>query len=170
MIAEGADINERDNFGRSALCQVTSKEKTELLVRAGVDPNYGVAPAGLADYAKGAAGHAYMDVFMEALIALKAIACMDRDTQSPTPNPVPLLLKSPAATARSNPPKRPRPPQLERSLHPCLRNGLPPRRPTTLKTVTARPYLFAYNQQLTHASAHSYRRPSLHRRPVLGRG
>lgn len=74
MIAEGADINERDNFGRSALCQVTSKEKTELLVRAGVDPNYGVAPAGLADYAKGAAGHAYMDVFMEALIALKAIA------------------------------------------------------------------------------------------------
>lgn len=74
MVSSGADVSELDAYGRSTICQVTSLEMTQFLIDSGVDPNYGIPPDKLIDFAKGSAGVAYADVFLRSLQQLEELA------------------------------------------------------------------------------------------------
>jgi len=71
LLQDGADPNERDSFGRTALCYTSSDVMTELLITAGADANLGMDPAALGKYVTGCAGRAYVDMMLPSLEALK---------------------------------------------------------------------------------------------------
>jgi hypothetical protein len=71
LLQDGADPNERDAFGRTALCYTSSDVMTELLLTAGANPNLGVPPADLGKYVTGCSGRAYVDMMLVMLERLK---------------------------------------------------------------------------------------------------
>eukprot|EP00041_Stephanoeca_diplocostata_P025410 m.663643 g.663643 ORF g.663643 m.663643 type:complete len:391 (+) comp22744_c0_seq4:553-1725(+) len=83
LLQEGADPNELDAYGRTALCYCSSAEMTKLLLSAGADPNIVVPPDALVEYATGIAGRAYVDNLLQSLTVLKNEAYPSTGTKKP---------------------------------------------------------------------------------------
>lgn len=83
LLKAGANPNDVDSFGRSALCYTVGQHMTEILVQAGADVNSAAPAAKMAEYARHVAGATHANIIQNSMVQMVGVVRMtgsDRET------------------------------------------------------------------------------------------